>query len=271
MDRFLTVSLLLLRTLLRGLRFMAAREYGQFVLVSVMSVLLVVGCTSNNRKISGGNDNAKSLKGNNPFYEVYGERYYVLSSSKGYSEKGIASWYGKKFHGKLTSNGETYNMYDMTAAHKTLPLPSTVKVTNLRNGRSVIVRVNDRGPFVDDRLIDMSYAAAKKLDMIQSGTTRVKVESLDKHSRNEPVRYDADAAEFGTIFMQVGAFGDKANAIRLADKVSAAGVDDVTVYSQNGFFKVRVGPVKDIQAYDALVVKMNNLNLGKPHLVVEPD
>ncbi len=265
MDRYFTLA-----GLAAGFRKFARRESGQFILIALASVTLVVGCTSTNKRVSGGNDNAKSLKGNNPFYEVYGERYYVLSSNQGYNEKGVASWYGKKFHGKLTSNGETYNMYDMTAAHKTLPLPSTVKVTNLRNGRSVIVRVNDRGPFVDDRIIDMSYAAAQKLDMVQSGTTKVRVETINNYGRNKPVSYDTDAEQFDTIYMQIGAFGERANADKLAENIVAADVTDVSVYSQNGFFKVRIGPVKDIQTYDALVSKITDLNLGKPHLVVEP-
>jgi len=266
MDRFLTLchgSFYLLQ------RF-ARREWGQFVLIALASMLLVVGCTPTNKVVSGGNDNAKSLKGNNPFYEVYGERYYVLSNSKGYEQEGVASWYGKKFHGKPTSSGEPYNMYDMTAAHKTLPLPSTVRVTNLRNGRSVVVRVNDRGPFVDSRLIDMSYAAAQKLDMVQTGTTQVRIESIDNYSRNEPVRYDTAAGEFGMIYMQVGAFGERNNAVRLADKVSAAGVNDVSVYSENGMFKVRIGPIPDVKAYDAMAGKVASLELGKPHLIVEP-
>ncbi|MDG1463013.1 MAG: septal ring lytic transglycosylase RlpA family protein [Gammaproteobacteria bacterium] len=161
------------------------------------------------------------------------------------------------------------NSQTMTAAHKTLPLPSTVKVTNLRNGRSVIVRVNDRGPFVDDRLIDMSYAAAKKLDMVQSGTTKVRVETINSYSRNEPARYDTAAVEFDSIYMQVGAFGERANAESLAENIMAAGINDVSVYNQNGLYKVRIGPVKDIETYDELASKIGSLNLGKPHLVVE--
>ena len=120
----------------------------------------------------------KSARGNPPFYEVFGKRYYVMESSYGYKEQGVASWYGKKFHGKPTSSGEIYNMHLMTAAHKSLPLPTDVRVTNLQNGRSVIVKVNDRGPFVGNRIIDMSYAAAHRLDMTTDGTALVKVEAL---------------------------------------------------------------------------------------------
>ena len=120
-----------------------------------------------------------SRYGNPPFYEVYGKRYYVLSSSVGYIERGVASWYGPGFHEVRTSTGETYDMYGMTAAHKTLPLPAYVRVTNLENGRSVVVRVNDRGPFVGNRIIDLSYTAASRLDMLRNGTAMVEVRALD--------------------------------------------------------------------------------------------
>jgi len=115
--------------------------------------------------------------GNKP-YEVYGKTYAPLADARGYRERGVASWYGKKFHGKNTSSGEPYDMYTMTAAHRTLPLPSFARVSNLRNGRSVIVRVNDRGPFLNNRLIDLSYAAATKLGIIGTGTGLVEVEAV---------------------------------------------------------------------------------------------
>ena len=121
----------------------------------------------------------KSRYGNPPYYDVFGKRYYVLSSSVAYVERGVASWYGPGFHKVKTSNGEMYDMYGMTAAHKTLPLPAYVRVTNLQNGRSVVVRVNDRGPFVGNRIIDLSYTAASKLDMLHNGTAMVEVRALD--------------------------------------------------------------------------------------------
>ena len=117
--------------------------------------------------------------GNPPFYDVFGKRYYVLSSSVGYWERGVASWYGPGFHKERTSTGELYDMYGMTAAHKTLPLPAYVRVTNLQNGRSIVVRVNDRGPFVGNRIIDLSYTAAAKLDMLRNGTAMVEVRAID--------------------------------------------------------------------------------------------
>jgi rare lipoprotein A len=120
----------------------------------------------------------RSASGNPPFYDVAGHRYVVLASANGYIERGVASWYGTEFHGLRTSTGEPYDMFAMTAAHKTLPLPCYARVTNLANGRSVVVRINDRGPFVANRIIDLSYTAAVKLDMIRSGTAFVQVEAL---------------------------------------------------------------------------------------------
>jgi rare lipoprotein A len=127
----------------------------------------------------------RSRYGNPPFYDVFGKRYYVLSSSAAYVERGVASWYGPGFHKERTSTGESYDMYAMTAAHKTLPLPAYVRVTNLLNGRSVVVRVNDRGPFVGNRIIDLSYTAATRLDMLRNGTAMVEVRAIDP---SQPVR-----------------------------------------------------------------------------------
>ncbi|MAM87270.1 MAG: septal ring lytic transglycosylase RlpA family lipoprotein [unclassified Hahellaceae] len=120
----------------------------------------------------------KSRGGNKSPYTVWGKQYTVLDSAKGYNQTGLASWYGAKFHGHATSNGEIYNMYAFSAAHKNLPLPTFARVTNLKNGRSIVVRVNDRGPFHEDRLIDLSYAAALSLDVVKTGTAPVRVEAL---------------------------------------------------------------------------------------------
>ncbi len=136
----------------------------------------------------------RSHYGNPPFYDVFGKRYYVLSSATGYVERGVASWYGPGFHKERTSTGEPYDMYGMTAAHKTLPLPVYVRVTNLQNGRSVVVRVNDRGPFVGNRIIDLSYTAAAKLDMLRNGTAMVEVRVLDPAAPAENTSLMADAA-----------------------------------------------------------------------------
>ena len=127
----------------------------------------------------------KSRYGNPPSYVVFGKRYHTLASSEGYSERGIASWYGTKFHGHRTSSGESYDMYRMSAAHKTLPLPTYARVTNLRNGKSVVVKINDRGPFVKGRISDVSYLAAQKLDFVQQGLAKVRVVVLDAGSPSE--------------------------------------------------------------------------------------
>ena len=126
----------------------------------------------------------KSPSGNPDTYEIEGVTYRVLDTSAGYREEGLASWYGGYFHGRRTSSGDTYDMYRMTAAHKSLPLPTYVRVTHLANGRSVVVRVNDRGPFVQDRIIDLSFAAASKLGMAAIGTARVEVVALNPPARD---------------------------------------------------------------------------------------
>jgi rare lipoprotein A len=136
----------------------------------------------------------RSRNGNPPFYDVMGKRYFVLSSSVGYAERGVASWYGPGFHKVRTSTGEPYDMYAMTAAHKTLPLPAYVRVTNLQNGRSIVVRVNDRGPFVGNRIIDLSYTAASKLDMLRNGTAMVEVRSIDPGAVAAPLTASAAPA-----------------------------------------------------------------------------
>lgn len=133
----------------------------------------------------------RSRTGNAPVYTVFGRDYRVLDSAAGYDEQGLASWYGAKFHGRKTSSGEVYDMHAMTAAHKHLPLPTFARVTNQQNGRSIIVKINDRGPFVDDRIIDLSYAAALQLDMHDKGTARVRVEAISGHEVSEPVQVAA--------------------------------------------------------------------------------
>ena len=120
-----------------------------------------------------------SKYGNPKSYKVFGKKYKTLRTHVGYAEEGIASWYGKKFHGRLTSSREVYNMYKLTAAHKSLPIPCYAKVTNLINNKSIVVRINDRGPFKKGRIIDLSYAAAKKLDIVSKGTAKVYVEAIE--------------------------------------------------------------------------------------------
>ena len=164
----------------------------------------------------------RSAHGNPPFYDVYGQRYFVLPSAGGYLERGVASWYGPTFHGGNTSSGEQYDMYGMTAAHKTLPLPTYARVTNLKNGRSIVVRINDRGPFVANRLIDLSYTAAAKLDMLREGTTLVEVRALTPGVPDELSRSAASPPP--ALYVQAGAFADAQNAQRALQKLQGAGL-----------------------------------------------
>lgn len=250
-------------------------------LVILLAVLLpACSLVTWDGKASSGqaNNGQKSSRGNPPVYEVFGERYYVLNSSHGYRERGVASWYGKKFHGKPTSSGEIYDMYDMTAAHKTLPLPTTVRVTNLRNGRSVIVKVNDRGPFIDNRIIDLSYAAARQLDMITNGTAFVAVESLSIDTDAVPlsaaVRPESTPDEITTqLYLQIGAFGEQVNARQLQQQLETSGLANVVIRYDNGnepaLYRVRLGPITGIDEYDALIAKMAAMQIAETHLVTE--
>jgi len=175
-----------------------------------------------------------SKTGNKP-YKVMGNNYRPLASAKGYKARGTASWYGKKFHGRRTSSGEPYNMFAMTAAHTVLPLPSFARVTNLDNNRSVIVKVNDRGPFLHNRIIDLSYAAATKLGIAAKGTGRVEVVALDPQDTlaQQPVSAAVsgvagispapEAVDVTQYLLQIGAFASLNNAINLRQRLQQAG------------------------------------------------
>lgn len=208
----------------------------------------------------------RSRYGNPDSYEVYGRRYRPLASSAGYREIGHASWYGTKFHGRRTSSGEPYDMYRMTAAHKTLPLPSYVEVTNLQNGRKVILRVNDRGPFHDGRIIDLSYAAARKLGMLDRGTTRVEVRAIDPRAPG-PANAPPDAATAEAVFLQVGAFTDRGNAERLQRHIEGqnlGGVRIVEATTNNGvFYRVQVGPLADTGEADRVARELKPLGINE--------
>ncbi len=171
-----------------------------------------------------------SRYGNPPSYDVEGTTYYPVKSAVGYRAEGIASWYGTKFHGRRTSSGETYDMFKLTAAHRTLPIPTYVRVTNLENGRQTLVRVNDRGPFHDDRMLDLSYAAAVKLGFSRQGTARVRVESLDGGE---------------TLFLQAGAFRGKALAERLQRNLANLTGEQAEVVQQSNdlLYRVLIGPL----------------------------
>jgi rare lipoprotein A len=183
--------------------------------------------------------------GNQSPYSVNGVTYEVLDDHSDYRERGVASWYGTKFHGHETSNGEIYDLYQATAAHKTLPIPCYARVTNLDNGRSIVVRVNDRGPFHSDRLIDLSYGAAVKLGYMEKGTAPVEVEVLDIAGVDD--RRDAAYGDYR--FLQLGAFGSEGTAQRLQGELQR--LLSVPVFispvqaGESLLYRVRVGPVSD--------------------------
>ena len=213
----------------------------------------------------------RSAHGNPPFYDVLGRRYYVLANADGYLERGVASWYGPAFHGGNTSSGEPYDMYAMTAAHKTLPLPCYARVTNLRNGRSVVVRINDRGPFVANRLIDLSYSAAARLDMLREGTTLVEVRVLSPAVPDELTRTSVQPPP--ALYLQAGAFADQQNAQRLLARLQAAGLERafIALPLQSGahLYRVRLGPIDSVAQFDELSARLSALGISDARLALE--
>lgn len=231
----------------------------------------------------------RSRYGNRSPYSVLGKSYRVLDSARGYRERGVASWYGTKFNGRATSSGELYDICQFTAAHKTLPLPSFVRVTNLDNGRSLVVRVNDRGPFHAGRVMDLSYAAAVRLGVDRTGTARVELEAVapgqdPSRASATAIAEPAEALSTPTqrlsppapsiagddVTLQLGSFGERDNAHRLAARLRDGGIDDVDVdhVELNGrdLWRVRVGPVP-VQALEGLRERLRALELPEPRVV----
>jgi peptidoglycan lytic transglycosylase len=225
----------------------------------------------------------RSLHGNPPFYDTLGRRYFVLPSADGYDERGVASWYGPTFHGGNTSSGEPYNMYGMTAAHKTLPLPTYARVTNLANGKSVVVRINDRGPFIANRIIDLSYTAAAKLDMLREGTAWVEVRALTPGAPQVPLETPAAAAQtpptppaaaptLPLLYVQTGAFADPSNAERQLGQLHVAGLASAFVMPPpegSQLYRVRIGPLGSVAEYDALAARLTTLGIPDARLVTD--
>jgi rare lipoprotein A len=217
-----------------------------------------------------------SRYGNPEFYVVDGVRYVPLKSAEGYVERGVASWYGPDFHGGLTSTRESYDMYQMSGAHKTLPLPCWVEVTNLENGRKVRLRVNDRGPFKKNRILDLSYAAAMKLDVVTKGTAFVEVRAVAGPVA-PPLRVAGGAAVpavAGTapkMYLQVGAFGERANADRMRAELEPAVGAPVRVFEDTthapSLFKVQLGPIRDVSHADQLVSALAAVGIATHHFV----
>ncbi len=205
--------------------------------------------------------------GNHSPYEVFGKKYYVMKSNDGYHEKGTASWYGSKFHGRRTSSGEPFDMHLATAAHKTLPLPSYAEVTNLDNGHKVVVKINDRGPFKDDRLIDMSYGAALRLDMISSGTARVDVRVIDVSALDISEAKRVAAAEDAGTWLQAGAYGRREGAEQLVSQLERAQLFPVSIHQLNELFRVWLGPYSSNSEVESVIARAIELGFERPHRI----
>jgi rare lipoprotein A len=204
-------------------------------------------------------------------YDALGVTYTPMTEFKPYKEQGIASWYGKRYHGQKTSSGELYDMYGMSGAHTILPIPCYVRVTNPENGRSVIVRVNDRGPFKKDRLIDLSYAAAYKLRIAQKGSGLVEVELIDPdHVENVPAKVESSAPVTTGIFVQLGAFRQQENADQLRDKIQNQGLAQgvkVESWLNADLYHVRLGPYNSNEEAGRAAANIKN-SLGITAIVI---
>jgi rare lipoprotein A len=233
-----------------------------------------------------------SKYGNLSSYRVNGKYYYTMKSSKNYHEQGVASWYGTKFHRQRTSSGEPYNMLAMTAAHKTLPLPSYVQVTNLKNGRKVIVKVNDRGPFEANRLIDLSYVAAKKLGVVGHGTAFVDVKAIDPGEMNTTTFFaqntkkpeispssrispflaqnskkpEVSHSSFSSVYLQVGAFQNRQYAEKLKNRLSPMVSSPIHVtklaHAAHHLYHVKIGPLKDVATANQLTARLKQIGIS---------
>ena len=273
---------------------------GPWLVLVLLATALLSGCSTLHRVNPGEAATTNAVpqfeqqpsRFNPPSYTVLGRTYHVLGSNDGYDAQGVASWYGPNFQSKSTSSGEQYNMYAMTAAHKTLRIPSYVLVTNMENGKQVIVRVNDRGPFVSNRIIDLSYAAAKKIGMIGRGTAMVDVRSITPDtpipssqsivSGTPPVpapvasapatakAADLPHAIWGQdVFIQVGAFGEMGHVTTVQQRLAQAGITTVSVTTFGSLNRVRVGPVASLADYDHLMDQLRTIGFDNAQMVVE--
>jgi rare lipoprotein A len=213
--------------------------------------------------------------GNDP-YTVNGETYYPVKTSHGYRERGVASWYGRMFHGRRTSSGESYDMYAMTAAHRTLPLPSYARVRNLRNGRQVVLKINDRGPFLHNRVIDLSYAAAYRLGIVDTGTGLVEVVTVGPDTSVADKKIGAPVTSATprppSIYIQVGAFSERDNAERMRRQLYSHTYGPVITQHARveggDVHRVRVGPIATVGEADQIVQRMQWQGY-RPRLIVE--
>ena len=271
-------------------------------------LLLLVGCSYTTQEVRDGGPaqpvdvssipdavpraEVRTEAGNKSPYEVLGKTYRVLPESRGFVEEGLASWYGNKFHGRQTSNGELYSMYGMTAAHKTLPIPSYVRVTNLENGRQIVVRVNDRGPFHSGRIIDLTYAGASKLGYLQKGTARVRIEALEADAApgtessqttvadssviNRPAELPEPGFSSGyqlpaNTFLQAGAYSSSTAAEKLRQQLLGLTEFPVIVMPPKAdrLYRVRIGPIRDNLALMDLRQLLQQHQLPAPHVIYD--
>ncbi len=198
-------------------------------------------------------------RGGNKNYQVFDKHYNVLTNATGFEQTGIASWYGKKFHGHLTSNGEIYDMYSMSAAHKTLPLPTYLKVTNLVNNKSVIVRVNDRGPFHQSRIIDLSYSAAYKLDILNTGTSLVKIAAITDFPAKENTHkndYLANKTTIEATYIQVLATSKIQLAQNTVATLSKQYQQQVNYVKHQDLYRIQVGPIENLSTLNTLLAQL---------------
>ncbi len=228
-------------------------------------------------------DEPKSRYGNPDSYVQFGKRYHVLKSSEGFVQEGVASWYGTKFHGERTSSGEEYDMYAMTAAHKTLPLPTYVEVLNKDNGRRAIVKVNDRGPFHDDRIIDLSYAAATRLGVVKTGTANVHIRALNPVANNAGTHVDSRVAKVdagedaspatapGKVYVQVAAFSSEDKALRMLGQLRGANFSGTRIHVGNRqgkpLYRVRIGPLPSADVAKKLITQLQEIKQHNAKIV----
>jgi len=217
----------------------------------------------------------KSRYGNPESYEIDGITYHVMPSSENFRQEGVASWYGTKFHGRRTSSGEPYDMLQLTAAHKTLPIPCYVRVTNKDNGKQLVVRVNDRGPFAKSRIIDLSYAAAHKLGMAHKGTANVVIETIDFPKTNQASNDQQTNSEqaIKKRYVQVGAYSNRASAQKLAKVLDREIELPVTISTirraGKRLHRVRIGPIAQLEIAQELAKTLDIAELGKPSIVYQ--
>lgn len=218
----------------------------------------------------------RSKFGNPAVYTVAGTSYRTMTSSEGHVERGLASWYGTKFHGRRTSSGEPYDMYGMTAAHKTLPLPTYVEVTNLKNGRKLVLKVNDRGPFHEGRIIDLSYAAAQKLGINSTGP--VEIRAITPGSPPSAQMADQTGSESSPtgardtkLYLQAGAFAERGKAEKLRSRLQEKVASNIQISpskkAQSTIYRVRIGPLASVEETDQMAAKLADLGIRESQVV----